>query len=366
MVEYLAGNRIRGTNAERTTGAGFNPVTAVAGGWKELSRFTVGAGQTSDTISVTGLDNKLYLQVLSFTKGTGGATRSSYTMNTVTGNYSYKYNTGSGGDSSGSNQSNLYFNQNNNGNTFTNSFISNKSDKKKLFLNSSIKATVTGAGTAPVREESAGTWGTTTDPISSVQLLNSAGGSFDAGSEVIVLGYDPDDTHTDNFWEELVSVTQASDATTLDTSTFTPKKYMWVQIFGDSSSNISPSITFNGESSGANNNKYTLASTFNGGNDDTSEVNIEWIALNQAGVGNSNNEYFSNIFIVNHTNSEKLICVNTVENDATGTSRAPDRTNNYGKWTDTSYQINRITLTFRDGGTGNVLTGTVMKVWGHD
>ena len=34
--------------------------------------------------------------------------------------------------------------------------------------------------------------------------------------------------------------------------------------------------------------------------------------------------------------------------------------------TDTSYQINRITLTFRDGGTGNVLTGTVMKVWGHD
>ena len=38
---------------------------------------------------------------------------------------------------------------------------------------------------------------------------------FDSsGTEVVVLGWDPTDTHTDNFWEELGSATDLASGTT--------------------------------------------------------------------------------------------------------------------------------------------------------
>ena len=40
--------------------------------------------------------------------------------------------------------------------------------------------------------------------ITDVEVVNTNAGSFDSGNEVVVLGWDPADTHTDNFWEELV------------------------------------------------------------------------------------------------------------------------------------------------------------------
>ena len=58
MVEWLAGNRIRGTSTERTSTTGFNTVAAVAGGWKELGRTTLGSA--GDIIDVTSLADKRY------------------------------------------------------------------------------------------------------------------------------------------------------------------------------------------------------------------------------------------------------------------------------------------------------------------
>ena len=40
-LKWLAGNRIEGTSADRTTGTPAIPATA--GGWKELSRTTLGS-----------------------------------------------------------------------------------------------------------------------------------------------------------------------------------------------------------------------------------------------------------------------------------------------------------------------------------
>jgi hypothetical protein len=62
MVEWLAGNRIRGTSTERTSTTGFNPVTAVAGGWVELGRTTLGSA--GDTNSVASLADKRYYMIL--------------------------------------------------------------------------------------------------------------------------------------------------------------------------------------------------------------------------------------------------------------------------------------------------------------
>ena len=47
---------------------------------------------------------------------------------------------------------------------------------------------------------------------------------------MVVLGYDPDDTEGTSFWEELASVELGAAADSMDSGSFTAKKYLWVQI----------------------------------------------------------------------------------------------------------------------------------------
>jgi hypothetical protein len=86
------------------------------------------------------------------------------------------------------------------------SYISNLSTKEKLLINHSVGETVAGAGTAPNRRESVGKWANTSNAVSAVTSVNNQSGDYASGSEVVVLGWDPADTHTSNFWEELASV----------------------------------------------------------------------------------------------------------------------------------------------------------------
>tara|TARA_R110000824_G_scaffold401348_1_gene611844 strand:+ start:799 stop:1890 length:1092 start_codon:yes stop_codon:yes gene_type:complete len=363
-MEFLAGNRIRGTSAEKPV---LGLPSGSVGGWKELKRVK---GSVPD---ITSLPNKKYYMVLGHHIQGSGNTGIGMQLNgdTTAGHYPRRYtDDGTGTDATPTTETNMFIDTNGSTVTgkewFTVMYISNETTKEKIGLyNTSSNRGGTTASTTPYRITGTWKWTDTSNSIDRINFSDFNGTACNANSEVVVLGWDTTDTHTDNFWEELVSVTQASDAATLDTQTFTPKKYMWMQIFGDSSNNLSPSITFNGETAGATNDKYTLRNQHNGSADDTSEVNIEWIALNQGGSA-SHNEYFSNIFFLNDSSYEKLIHVNTVENDTSGTSGIPSRTNVWGKWTDVLTQINRITLAFRDGGSGNVLAGTTIKVWGHD
>ena len=59
MVEWLAGNRIRGTSAERTT---YSWIYQDVGGWKEVGRTTLGSAGT--TIDVSSLPDKRYLMMV--------------------------------------------------------------------------------------------------------------------------------------------------------------------------------------------------------------------------------------------------------------------------------------------------------------
>ena len=57
-IEWLAGNRLRGTSAERTNTTGIGDT---AGGWKEIGRTTLGSAGT--TITVSGLADKRYYKI---------------------------------------------------------------------------------------------------------------------------------------------------------------------------------------------------------------------------------------------------------------------------------------------------------------
>ena len=341
-MSYLDSKRIVGTNTQRGTFAD------VAGGWKELGRSS-GASQ----LDVSSLADKRYYMVL-FHKPSGNAAYS-LRLNADSGNnYSRRYSNNGGTDTTNTSQSslfgnNLYFG---NYNEFAVAYIANKSDKEKLGIFHTISGQTAGAGNAPSRIEIGSKWVNTSNAINRIQT---AGTMTDSNSEMVVLGWDPDDTHTDNFWEELASVNLTSTGNDISSGTFTAKKYLWVQCFMDqTSSSITGNITFNGDT-GSN---YSRRRSNNGSTDSTgtSESSID------VRGGESKNR-FENMFIINNSAQEKLVIGHHTVTTA-GAGNAPDRTEYVAKWANTSSQITSIN--FNNIDPGNYDTNSFIKVWGSN
>jgi hypothetical protein len=106
------------------------------------------------------------------------------------------------------------------------------STKEKLLM-SCVKQRNSRSSNSTYREEFVGKWAQTSNPIYlKYKWIIFKQDTFNTGSEVVVLGWDPADTHTTNFWEELASVDLSGGAAvTYQSGTFTAKKYLWVQVF---------------------------------------------------------------------------------------------------------------------------------------
>lgn len=229
MVEWLAGNRIIGTTAERPTASLQSPNV---GGWKELDRTKLDT--TGDTISVTSLDNKRYYMVLTSAKASG-TLYPEVELNGDTGNnYAFRrtINGGTNGTPNGGNNAGQYtalFPSNTdvaNGETyFAVDYLSNLSGKEKLAYSCDVFSEADGAGYAPTRQQFGCKWVPTTasDVINRIDRSEYASGEYLADSEVVVLGWDPTDTHTDNFWGELYSNELSTNNQEFSTGTISAK-----------------------------------------------------------------------------------------------------------------------------------------------
>ena len=345
-MSYLDSKRIVGTNTQRDTFAD------VAGGWKELGRSS-GASQ----LDVSSLADKRYYMVL-FHKPSGNAAYS-LRLNADSGNnYSRRYSNNGGTDTTNTSQSslfgnNLYFG---NYNEFAVAYIANKSDKEKLGIFHAISGQTAGAGNAPSRIEIGSKWVNTSNAINRIQT---AGTMTDSNSEMVVLGWDPDDTHTDNFWEQLADVTLSS-AGVLSSGTFTAKKYLWVQAYTPSSTNSSPDgyIEFNGDS-GTN---YAHRRSHNGGSDTTGTS--DGVGIRIDGTGGQTAK-FHNFFIINNSSNEKLVIAHSITGNTAGAGTAPSRTESVGKWITTGSQITRVDIIdqYSSSAWGS---GSFIKVWGSN
>jgi hypothetical protein len=350
MVEWLAGNRIKGTSTERTAGTAEVPeIPAVSGGWKELDRTTLGSA--GDTINVTGLDDKRYLMILG-SKIPSGSSDLVYRFNSdANNNYCIRFSDNYGSDGTGTGQSRVV--GDNGGSTtpsFQVGFVANKSDKEKLLINNAVGQNGTGSGNCPVSRESIGKWTNTSNSISSVQGIQQEAGDLASGSEVVVLGWDPADTHTDNFWEPLASVNGDGSSTNLSSGTITAKKYLWIQSYTQTAD--SHKMTFNNDT-GTN---YARRWGANGGSENINTTN------NGIGTQWTTTTCFCNMFIANISGQEKLVLGNDVErNSANDASSPPYRFNFVGKWTGTS-QITEIDF----NKTGNFTSTDYIKVWGSN
>lgn len=351
-VTYQAGRRIQATSTDfGTAGAG---IPAVAGGWKELGRTTLGS--SGDSIDVSSLADKRYLMFLLDSRSNGTAISTTWKANGSTGNeYSFRRNhDGTETDantqpSAATSWTSIVTN------AFGVGYAANKSGKEKLFLEHEVYQNTAEAGTSTTRTENAFKW-TGTDVIDQLTMHNSSSGDIVSGSELVVLGWDPSDTHTTNFWEELASVNASGSSTNLSSGTITAKKYLWIQCYSEGTGG-DIITTFNNDT-GSN---YTRLYSIDGGADGSD--------VNQTGIDNMHNaglptdDAFSNWFIINNSANEKLIMGHSVQNGSAGAGTAPLRLEFAGKWTNTASQITEIDF---DSSSGNFGSNSIIKVWGSN
>jgi len=349
-ITYHAGRRIQGTSTD---------AAPIQGGWKELARTTLGS--TNSTLDSGTFTAKKYYQVLVNIIDTA-AYENRVRFNADSGsNYAFRYSQDGGTDGTAVNDTNMLIGKGG-GTTpsFANMYIANLSSKEKLMQSHQIYQGSAGAGNAPERWEGVNKWANTANDLTQVQLINASGGSYNTGSEIVVLGWDPTDTHTSNFWEELASVDLSGGAAnSLSTGTFTAKKYLWIQYFAKSVTDMaSARITFNSDT-GSN---YARRQQVNGGSDGTG-TNLSNIDLwNDDMVTGTTG--FLNLFMINNSATEKLGIGHSNQQLGSGAGTAPQRREAVIKWANTSNQITNITLT--NHRSGQLDTPTTLKVWGSN
>lgn len=339
------------------------PPPDIVGGWVELGRTTLGS--PGNIIDVTSLADKRYLMVLA-----------SHIVNTTSPIPAWRFNSDSAGnyaeriendgatDATRVGQTRMFTDTL--GATGTNWFrvqyLANLATKEKLSqLSMASNRTGVGAGNAPTRIEHVGKWANTSNPIDEYNGFNINTGNFAADTEIVVLGWDPADTHFTNFWEELASADlSGGTADVIDSGTFAAKKYLWVQLYMETTAAgvTSQRLTLNSDTG----NNYASRRSKDGGTDET---NVNTTSMERFGDDvPASSGILSNIFIVNSLAIEKLANMQTVWQNAAGAGTVPTREIGCWKWANTSEQITK--MTFTNNKAGEMGTNTIVKVWGSN
>jgi len=325
------------------------------GGWKELDRDTLGAD--GDVMTVNPANKRLY-QCLIHRIQSGSSSLKLTCNNDTETNYTRRNSVNGEADGTGTSKSSIGMNFDD-PDVFANLYVSNYSSKEKLLIGHTSELGAAGAGNAPARHEFVGKWANTTDAISEIDITNDGAGSYASGSEFVILGLDPADTHTDNFWGQLFSPVDATGSVTqFDSGTFTAKKYIRVMGYVVASSTGALGFRFNDDTG----NNYTGRWSENGGADQSASNQSFTRAGAQFPSGGS--AQFFDAFIINVSNKEKLLINHSVTRNASGSGSAPTRFEHVGKWANTSAQITKILIS-NLGEAGNY-TKWVLSGWGSD
>ena len=247
MTIYQDSKRFVGTAEDR---AGYPAGVDGVGGWKELGRTTFGGG--AKEYSVPSLDNKRYYMILVNNFQSAQTEGDSWKVNSTVGN-EYSGRESKNGDVYNGTMINkakvaFWGFHPHSQPSFAVGWTSNLATKEKLGISYAIgqTANVSGAGNAPDRGECVQKWANTSVSINEFMQKN-AWNNYNSGSEMVVLGWDPADTHTSNFWEELASVTLGSAGDEISSGTITAKKYLWVKCYTKSSGDQRQFMRFNND-----------------------------------------------------------------------------------------------------------------------
>lgn len=322
----------------------------LVGGWVEVGRTTLGSA--ASTIDVSSIPNKRYYQIL---VNYDDSVDSQLRFNGIsTTTYADRSSTNGSVDGTLINADKMIMDQTaaNTNARLVVGYIANLSTKEKLGQFWTVKQQTAGAGTAPNRTEAVGKHAQTTNPIDQMTVVRTTG-TYPIGAELVVLGWDPADVHTDNFWEELASIDQTSEVSSISSGTITAKKYLWVQFYTDPSTGLQNRISFNSDTG----NNYASRQSNNGGTDALATSQPRW----ETSQFTNDTPLFTNMFLINISAQEKLGIVNTMVQNNAGATNIPTRNELVGKWDNISSQITEITVTASTG----TITGN-LRVWGSN
>jgi hypothetical protein len=158
-------------------------------GWEELGRTTLGSA--GDSISITPITVKKYLLILYQVFDTGGAISPQLQFNGDTGaNYAERFSANGAADTTQVSQNQISAGVGNVSAPAKGVFyVMNILAREKLVVGNSMHRGTAGAGNAPGRIEIDSKWANTAAAIARVDLINGGAGSFDIGSELVVLGH---------------------------------------------------------------------------------------------------------------------------------------------------------------------------------
>jgi hypothetical protein len=346
-------------STERTSTTGFNPAITVAGGWKEVGRTTLGS--SASNVTVASLPNKRYYMILRSILPTGQIDIDMRFNSDSNNNYARRWNGNGGADGTATSQ-NFICSHNQGGAQvplFAVEYVANLPSKEKLCISHLVQVGVAGAGTAPSRGEEVGKWTNTSDSIDEVEMNEGRAGSYNTGTEIVVLGWDPADTHTTNFWEELASVSGDGSSTTLSTGTVIDKKYIWIQAYLETTGQMKGDFRVgNGSVDGAG--TYAFRISNNGGADAAHDVKASLTEDMPNAL-----HHFVNIFAINNASNEGLFIGHDTGVVTTGAGTAPTRQEFVSKWANTSNQFNILDVV-SGAGDGNWSSKSILKVWGSN
>lgn len=324
---------------------------------KELSRDTLGAD--GDTMTKSSLANKQFLMILCHKLGTGGDGADGFLRLNNDSGANYAFRTDSNGTLTTSvSQTHAGGHTLSLNDAFSVHIIAQISTNVKNIIRSVVDRNTAGAGTAPNRKKDSAKWVDIVNAVNRIDILNVAGtGSFASGSEMVILGYDPSDLHTDNFWQPLGNNILVVNGDDLDITSFAAKKYLLIRghlIYADNV--IDCGLTFNNDG-GSN---YAQRQSI-GNAADTTNVNQAKITIDN---GQANQEIFFNLFLINVAAKEKLGILQISFNSGNDQTAVPSRIEKVIKWANTADQITRIDL--NNTGAGNFNSGSTVEVWGAD
>lgn len=336
-------------------------VTGVVGNWKEAGRTTLGSA--ADEIEVTGLAADRYYQYLYHLIPSGEITDDMQMGNTTfsTGTvYSQTFSRDGAADTAEASQTSLDVGSPASSNDkFGTGFICNFSSREKYLVNyGGIDRNTAGAANPPNRMMSGGKFDFTSNPIDRIRMTNNGAGSYDTNSELVILEWDPADTHgvADNAWEQLDQVTLGVAGDNIDFQDVPVRKYYWLWCYAENAGSIRPQMRFNNNSSTV----YADRRALNSGADVTQGSRSS--ILPDITVITSPVQL--NMFIINVSGREKLIIGHTETQNTAGAINAPSRTDFSSKMALTSSAINDI-LIFQNE-SGSFGTNTIATLWGFD
>lgn len=344
-------------------GSPVNNALSGNGTWVKLGKTTLGS--SGDSISVGGLNSKTpFYMVLTHTIATGGAINQEMTFNSDTAtNYSWRHTENGAADVTGTNVALMDMTVTNYASTgYSITYIYNDTTHEKTtrFMNSEVNAI--GDATVPNRTNGAGKWDNVVDGINEITISNSAAGSYDTDTEMVVLGWNPVTPRSSNldFWQFLGSTNLGGTASSISVSSLPLRKYLFGLCY------LRPSSTINSLMRVGNSTVDTATNyAYRTFEDDTTETsNATQNQIQPQASHTSTQGQFMGFWMINKSDREKLIYIFNGRDGGSGELVSTRLCITGGKWDNTSSQVDVIEL--REDQAGDYNTNSTLTVWGHD